>query len=100
MHNICSEGTKFIQQWDGEDCCVFDVLTFAHNSPPLTLASCFSLSFVSRRIRKSSRQRLGCTCSMRTWRRLRMMRPLTCLQGVGGRGRDRRRHAAPRFQQV
>jgi hypothetical protein len=39
------------------------------DAPPAFLASAFLASFSTRRFKKSSRQRLGCTCSTRTWMR-------------------------------
>ena len=41
----------------------------SEGAPPLTWASCLASSFCFCRLRNSSLQREGCTCSTRTWMR-------------------------------
>ena len=48
------------------------------NPPPRSLASCLIWSFFFWRARNSSLQRLGATCSMRTWMRFGMILWPTC----------------------
>ena len=58
----------------------------AKDALPCSLASFLSSSCVARRLRKSSRQRDGTTCSTRTWMRFLMIRPFTCARAQHPQG--------------